>query len=136
MALGSVDLVRDGVINVIREGIRDRVQMTEDVAQVQHVRNEIVHWYPRPVGGTGVPEWLQPLGDRGVLYTIGSPAKDIGWLQKRQSFQLARWCGEVTIIAARQFAEALAAGAQDERHLSVVAFHARSGPTYFRALVI
>ena len=110
--------------------------VNEDVALMQHVRHEIVHWYPRPVGSTNVPEWLQPLADRGLLYTIGSAPKDIGWQQKLESFQLARWCGQVTSIAAEQFAEALAVGEQDENHLSMVADTARSAAPYFRALVI
>ena len=110
--------------------------VNEDVALMQQVRHEIVHFYPRPVGSTNVPEWLQPLAERGLLYSIGSAPKDIGWQQKLQSFQLARWCGQVTSVAAEQFAEALAAGEQGEDHLSMVAYNVRITAPYFRALVI
>lgn len=101
-----------------------------EVVLMQHVRNEIVHYYPRPVGATNVPEWLQPLADRGLLY------EDICWQQKLQSFQLARWCGQVASIAAQQFAEALAPRGEDERKLSLVAESARIDAAYFRHLAI
>jgi hypothetical protein len=32
-----------------------------DIELVHEVRNEIVHYYPRPVGKTNVPKWLAPL---------------------------------------------------------------------------
>ncbi len=108
----------------------------EDVVLMQQVRNEVVHWYPRAVGKTGVPEWLQPLADRGLLYTLGAGDKDIGWLDKLLSFQLARWCGQTAASATKQFADALAAGEQDERRLNTAASTARMSARYFRELVI
>jgi hypothetical protein len=110
--------------------------VNKDVELMQQVRHEIVHWYPRPVGKTNVPEWLQPLADRGLLYTVGAGPKDIGWMQKLLSFQLACWCGKSTASAAQQLADALAAGEQNKRRLNTAASRARMSARCFQALVI
>ena len=41
------------------------VLVTTNIEMVQHVRDEIVHHHPRDVGGTNVPEWLEPLAKGG-----------------------------------------------------------------------
>lgn len=101
-----------------------------DVALVQLVRHEIVHFYP-PIGSGGIPDWLQPLADKGLLYSIGTHPHDIGWPQKVESFQLALWCATTIISAVNQFAHAL----QGEPK-TMVALQAQSGPAYFRMLRI
>lgn len=85
-----------------------------DVDLVQHVRNEIVHYYPRHVGTvSNVPEWLEPLAELKLLYSIGAGKNDIGWQQKLGSFQLARWCAGTVAKAAFQFAEAISRPGRD-----------------------
>ena len=79
------------VPQLIRGGVLD----TTNIELVQHVRNEIIHHYPRDVGPTNVPDWLTPLANAGLLYTVGNAPNDIGWQQKLQSFQLASWCADV-----------------------------------------
>jgi hypothetical protein len=107
-----------------------------DVSLVQHVRNEIVHYYPRPVGNTHVPEWLQSLAERGLFYTIGKPPHDIGWQQKLQSFGLARWVAATSAQAAQQFAGPFALKLRDTPSLALIADGVQIIANYFRGLGI
>lgn len=96
-----------------------------DIELVHEVRNEIVHYYPRPVGKTNVPEWLAPLVTKNLLYSIDDPQHEIAWHQKLESYQLARWCAATIARAADQFAAALAGGETDECKLSLVVLGAQ-----------
>jgi hypothetical protein len=78
-----------------------------NVTLLQHVRNEVVHHYPRAVGDTNVPDWLTPLVNLGLFHSIGQAPYDIGWQQKLESYKLAEWCCTTTVDAVRQFISAL-----------------------------
>ena len=106
--------------------------VNSDVVLAQHVRNEIVHFYPRSVGTTGVPEWLEALREKDLFYRIGSPPQDLDWTANMGSFQLARWCASTVAGSARQFADALNATAAK----TMVASRAESCAPYFRLLCI
>jgi hypothetical protein len=78
-----------------------------NVTLLQHIRNEVVHHYPRAVGDTNVPDWLTPLVNLGLFHSIGQAPYDIGWQQKLESYKLAEWCCTNTVDAVRQFINAL-----------------------------
>jgi hypothetical protein len=105
---------------------------TAEIELVQHVRHEIAHHYPRPVGPSHVPEWLQPLADKGLFHSVGIAPQDIGWQQKLQSFQLARWCAAATCQTAQEFSNAICSNSENV----FVATYTQIGAAYFRALLV
>jgi hypothetical protein len=110
-----------------------------DVELLHHIRNEIVHYYPRHVKGvssSNIPEWLESLAQKHVLYTLGTGRKDIGWLQKLQSYKLVPWCATTAISGAEQFADALTGGEQDENKLGMVARNFRFKVRSIRSLSV
>jgi hypothetical protein len=110
--------------------------VTADIELVQHVRNEIAHHYPRDVGPTHVPEWLRPLADKGLFCAMGIAPQDIGWQQKIQSFQLARWCAAVTCQTAQQFVTAVRGDEDQQSVVASIADTAKISAAYFQALLV
>jgi len=81
-----------------------------------------------------VPEWLQPLIEKQVLYTIAP--RDIGWQQKLESFELARWCCAVIAGAAEQFSKALCGADENPAKVTMIGLHASWAGPHFRLLMM
>jgi hypothetical protein len=108
-----------------------QLRQYSDLALVQHVRNEIVHYYPKR-GSPDTPAWLHPLNDKGLLYGINGYPNDIGWEDKMLSFYLAKWCGVTVAQAAEDFGLALGAS----NNLTAPGLSAKWTSGNFRALII
>jgi hypothetical protein len=87
------------------------------------LRNEIAHYLPRPVKN-GVPEWLSELDNQDLFLRLAeSPADDLVYGQKLESFKLARWATETAAHAADALAAALNANPRGIRIAYADEFH-------------
>ena len=99
---------------------------------VQHVRHEIVHYFPKR-GFPDIPACLRPLTTKDLLVSKGDgKTGDIGWEDKMQSFQLAKWSGATIARSAEDFASALL----DPAKVTTLTANASGTAQYFRDLVL
>jgi len=109
---------------------------SDDVELLHHVRNEIVHYYPRYIGtDSEVPEWLESLVQKDVLFTLKPKVtRDIGWTQKLRSYGLATWSGRTVVTAALQFADVIVTRVKD-RSLGMLAFNVQNNAASLSTLM-